>query len=134
MELPAILAFSPGPQPVAGGRAPTPSQAVPRETALREATSKPSNQKTATERSSGAEAARRGGRRPEEDVRHPETAAAPGPATTVGRVRFELEEGTRVAKFFDTKDVLIYQVPPEGRIYLVKARETSAKDQVETSA
>jgi hypothetical protein len=52
----------------------------------------------------------------------------------VGRIRFEVEDGTRIAKFFDMKDVLIYQVPPEGQIYLIKAKEAASKDQVETSA
>ncbi|MCP5277348.1 MAG: hypothetical protein H6935_03190 [Thiobacillus sp.] len=53
---------------------------------------------------------------------------------SLGRIRFEMDDGTRVAKFFDTKDVLIYQVPPEGSIYLVRLREQAAQDQVETSA
>lgn len=53
---------------------------------------------------------------------------------SVGRIRFELEEGTRIAKFFDTKDVLIYQVPPEGRVYLIRVQEQSGQDQIETSA
>ena len=51
-----------------------------------------------------------------------------------GRIRFEMDDGTRVAKFFDTKDVLIYQAPPEGSIYLVRLREQAAQGQVETSA
>lgn len=52
----------------------------------------------------------------------------------VGRIRFEIDDGTNVTKFFDTKDVLIYQVPPEGNIYLVRAQEAASQDQVETSA
>lgn len=52
----------------------------------------------------------------------------------VGRIRFEVDDGTRVAKFFDTKDVLIYQVPPEGTLYLVRLREESGQEQVETTA
>ena len=61
-------------------------------------------------------------------------ASATEAPASVGRIRFELEEGTRVAKFFNTKDVLIYQVPPEGRVYLLRAQETPGKDQIETSA
>lgn len=53
---------------------------------------------------------------------------------SLGRIRFEMEDGTRVAKFFDTKDVLIYQVPPEGSIYLVRLREQAVQNQVETRA
>lgn len=53
---------------------------------------------------------------------------------SVGRIRFELDDGTRVAKFFDTKDILIYQVPPEGSLYLVRIQETDTQDQIETSA
>lgn len=56
------------------------------------------------------------------------------PQRAIGRIRFETDEGTRVAKFFDTKDVLIYQVPPKGAILLVRAQETTVQDQVETSA
>jgi len=62
------------------------------------------------------------------------TSIAPPTTQALGRVRFEVEEGTRVAKFFDTKDILIYQVPPEGQLYLVKVQEAMAQDQVETSA
>jgi hypothetical protein len=32
------------------------------------------------------------------------------------------------------KDILIYQVPPEGVVYLVRMQEESGQDQVETSA
>lgn len=68
----------------------------------------------------------------------PEEAAATANAnetpSSVGRIRFELDDGTRIAKFFDTKDVLIYQVPPEGHLYLVRIQETDGQDQIETSA
>lgn len=65
-----------------------------------------------------------------------EASMAPSskPPPSIGRIRFELDDGTRVAKFFDTKDVLIYQVPPEGTLYLVRIQEASVQDQVETSA
>ena len=53
---------------------------------------------------------------------------------SVGRIRFEMQDGTNITKFFNPKDVLIYQVPPEGRLYLIKAQETADKDQIETSA
>lgn len=52
----------------------------------------------------------------------------------VGRIRFEMQDSTRVAQFFNTKDVLIYQVPPQGNLYLIKSQEASSQDQVETSA
>lgn len=51
-----------------------------------------------------------------------------------GSIRFEIEEGTRVTQYFDTRDVLIYQVPPEGRVYLIKSEEASAQDQVREQA
>ncbi|MBS4096787.1 MAG: hypothetical protein KGZ83_08140 [Sulfuricella sp.] len=53
---------------------------------------------------------------------------------SVGRIRFEMQDSTRVAQFFNTKDVLIYQVPPQGNLYLIKSQEASSQDQVETSA
>jgi len=65
-----------------------------------------------------------------EAARSPSTEAPP----SIGRIRFELEDGTRVARFFDTKDILIYQVPPEGTIYLVRLQEAADQDQIETSA
>ena len=68
-----------------------------------------------------------------EEKRSTETVGSETPAS-VGRIRFELEEGTHIAKFFDTKDVLIYQVPPEGKIFLVRAQEATGQDQIETSA
>lgn len=75
---------------------------------------------------------------PTEDLQRqrnfPEIARTAPPARALGPVRFEVEEGTRVAKFFDTKDFLIYQVPPEGQIYLVRAQETAAHDRVDTEA
>lgn len=64
----------------------------------------------------------------------PAGAAVNESSPSVGRIRFELDDGTRVAKFFDTKDILIYQVPPEGSLYLVRIQETDAQDQIETSA
>lgn len=65
-------------------------------------------------------------------VRDPASTEESRPS--VGRIRFEVDDGTRVTKFFDTKDVLIYQVPPEGNLYLVRLREDASPDQVETSA
>lgn len=70
----------------------------------------------------------------QQDARKAPRLAAADERPSVGRVRFETEEGTRVTKFFDTKDILIYQVPPEGVVYLVRMQEESPQDQVETSA
>lgn len=56
------------------------------------------------------------------------------PTRALGPVRFEQEDGTRIAKFFNPKDVLIYQVPPEGRLFLIKTGEASSQDQIQTSA
>lgn len=56
------------------------------------------------------------------------------PTRALGPVRFEVEEGTRIAKFFDTREILIYQVPPEGQLYVVKLREAASPEGVETEA
>jgi hypothetical protein len=50
-----------------------------------------------------------------------------------GSVRLDNEDGTQVIKFMDSKDVLIYQIPPQGTLALVKAG-THLAQQVHTSA
>ncbi|HNQ03110.1 MAG TPA: hypothetical protein PKH69_00715 [Thiobacillaceae bacterium] len=61
--------------------------------------------------------------------------AAHAPArAALGRVRFEMQDHTRVAKYFDTRDVLIYQVPPAGHLYLVKIQENTSRHRVDTAA
>lgn len=48
--------------------------------------------------------------------------------TTGGSIEFEQDEGTRVMKVLDSKDVLIYQVPPKGQLTLIKAEEAAARE------
>ena len=54
-------------------------------------------------------------------------------ATDGGGYRFEMEGRTHVMKVVDSKDVLIYQVPPKGVLELIKARESEPPPQVRTS-
>lgn len=44
-----------------------------------------------------------------------------------GTIQFESEEGSRVMKVLDSKDVLIYQVPSKGELALIKAEEAAAR-------
>lgn len=44
-----------------------------------------------------------------------------------GAIQIEMEEGTRIMKVLDSKDVLIYQVPTKGELALVNAEEAAAK-------
>jgi hypothetical protein len=47
-------------------------------------------------------------------------------AASGGSIEFEQDEHTRIMKVLDSKDVLIYQVPPKGRLMLIKAEEAAA--------
>lgn len=49
------------------------------------------------------------------------------PLSSGGSIEFEHDEGTRVMKVLDSKDVLIYQVPPKGELTLIRAAETEAR-------
>lgn len=53
---------------------------------------------------------------------------------TGGGIKLDVEDGHRVLKVFDSKDVLIYQLPPKGALTLIKAEESAQRSQVETSA
>ena len=132
MDLPAIPAVGSGPQGTVGERVPRVAARVSGDGLLPDATSQNSRQQALTNAISGADAARKNELQAREEKQSSSANQESSPA--VGRIRFELLEGTRVAKFFDTKDVLIYQVPPKGRIYLVQAQEQPAQVQVETSA
>lgn len=44
-----------------------------------------------------------------------------------GAIQIEMEEGTRIMKVLDSKDVLIYQVPSKGELALVNAEEAAAR-------
>ncbi|KAF0098936.1 MAG: hypothetical protein FD187_2288 [bacterium] len=43
-----------------------------------------------------------------------------------GSIEFEQQEGTRVMRVLDSKDVLIYQMPPKGQLMLVRAEDVDA--------
>jgi len=46
-------------------------------------------------------------------------------AASGGSIELEQDEQTRIMKVLDSKDVLIYQVPPKGRLMLIKAEEAA---------
>lgn len=54
-------------------------------------------------------------------------AGQPVQAPSGGEILFEDQEGTRVMKVLDSKDVLIYQVPPKGELTLIRAAESDAQ-------
>jgi hypothetical protein len=51
-----------------------------------------------------------------------------------GSIKLDVEDGNRVMKVFDSKDVLIYQLPPKGALMLIKTQEQEQRSQVQTSA
>lgn len=51
-----------------------------------------------------------------------------------GHIKLDVEDGNRVLQVFDSKDVLIYQMPPKGALMLIKAQESEQQSQVQTSA
>lgn len=51
-----------------------------------------------------------------------------------GSIKMDVEDGNRVLQVFDSKDVLIYQLPPKGALMLIKAQESAQQSQVQTSA
>jgi len=53
---------------------------------------------------------------------------------TGGSIKFDIVDGKHVLNVFDSKDVLIYQLPPKGALMLIKAQENAEKSQVQTSA
>lgn len=125
MESSAISSILQAAPLVAGARVPTPT---PRQSG--ENIPQPSN----TPADHGTEAAKQAAQQRKAAEKEAASTNASETPSSVGRIRFELDDGTRVAKFFDTKDVLIYQVPPEGNLYLVRVQETDGQDQIETSA
>lgn len=48
-----------------------------------------------------------------------------------GNIEFEQQEGTRVMRVLDSKDVLIYQVPPKGQLMLVRAEDVAAGQSID---
>ncbi len=86
-----------------------------------------------------AEAQVAGGARSE---RESQEAAKAGEAQRVqevavagaGSIKMDVEDGDRVLKVFDSKDVLIYQLPPKGALMLIRAQEHAQQSQVQTSA
>ena len=70
-------------------------------------------------------------RRKEARELQPEKASTPVPSP---RVQFKDAEGTRVMEVYDSKNILIYQVPPKGALTLIHSQESNVNFQVETSA
>lgn len=62
-------------------------------------------------------------------LERPQVAIDPG-----GSIKMDVEDGDRVLRVFDSKDVLIYQLPPKGALMLIKAQENAQQSQVQTSA
>jgi hypothetical protein len=56
------------------------------------------------------------------------------PIAAGGSIKLDVEDGNSVLKVFDSKDVLIYQLPPKGALMLIKAQESAQQSQVKTSA
>jgi len=50
------------------------------------------------------------------------------------RFHFKDSEGTRVMEVYDSKDILIYQVPSKGLLALIHSQDNQPDPQVETSA
>lgn len=76
-----------------------------------------------------AEALRKAAR---ESVETRQTEASP--PSTSPRVQFKDSEGTRVMEVYDSKNILVYQVPPKGMLTLIRNQESQLSSQVETSA
>lgn len=55
-------------------------------------------------------------------------------AHTGGKIKLDVEDGNRVLQVYDSKDVLIYQLPPKGALMLIKTQEHAQQSQVQTSA
>lgn len=51
-------------------------------------------------------------------------ARVPASDTQSGSVTLEVEAGKRVLKVFDSKDTLIYQLPPKGALLLINSQDT----------
>jgi len=54
-------------------------------------------------------------------------------AASGGSIQFEQEDGTRIMKVLDSKDVLIYQVPPKGRLVLIHAEQEAATQPLDSA-
>jgi hypothetical protein len=50
------------------------------------------------------------------------------------RIQFKDSEGARVMEVYDSKDILIYQVPSKGLLALIHSQENKPEPQVETLA
>ncbi len=77
--------------------------------------------------------------RDESDGVQTESASGSAPQKEIaiangGGIKMDVEEGHRVLKVFDSKDVLIYQLPPKGALMLITAQENTQQSQVRTSA
>jgi uncharacterized FlaG/YvyC family protein len=55
-------------------------------------------------------------------------------ASAGGKIKLDVEDGNRVLQVYDSKDILIYQLPPKGALMLIKAQENAQQSQVQTSA
>jgi hypothetical protein len=60
--------------------------------------------------------------------------AEASPPSTSPRVQFKDSEGTRVMEVYDSKNILIYQMPPKGTLTLIRNQENQPSPQVETTA
>ena len=60
--------------------------------------------------------------------------ARPAVTTPSAHIQFKNDEGTRVMEVYDSKNILIYQVPPKGVLMLIRGQESDPISQVETTA
>lgn len=88
-------------------------------------------QNTATDstRNTAVETARKSVRESLDVQKINASASSPNPS-----VQFKDSEGTRVMEIYDSKNILIYQVPPKGLLTLIHNQENQSDPQIETSA
>jgi hypothetical protein len=70
------------------------------------------------------------GAREMRDVQKADTTAA----SFSPRTQFKDSEGTQVMEFYDSKNVLIYQLPPKGLLTLIHSHENKPSPQILTVA
>lgn len=67
-------------------------------------------------------------------ARETPNAAKAQAAETKANIQFKDADGTQVMEVYDSKEVLIYQVPPKGVLMLIQAQESQEKSQIEAQA
>lgn len=81
-------------------------------------------------RKSGNEVNRPESRNQAQAVKEVEKAAV----SASQQIQFKDADGTQVMEVYDSKNVLIYQLPSKGQLALIQHQERAATSQLETSA